>query len=168
MKPCWASNRPSSNRWARLFKSLRGISGSSILGSGEVALMLDEFARRTGHEQEWDLWTHLRVQWCSTNRLAHKGRGNVCLLSRLRLSQKFAILGAMALIMVAVPARTFFRDVAAQLAFVQRDTSALPCKAQSVGAVHASPSGHFRRGIGWQSGIGSQTSSHNYQRQRKN
>ncbi|MFO1264508.1 MAG: methyl-accepting chemotaxis protein [Rhodoferax sp.] len=48
------------------------------------------------------------------------------LLSRLRLSQKFAILGAMALIMVAVPTALFFRDVAAQLAFVQReDTSAI-------------------------------------------
>ncbi len=43
------------------------------------------------------------------------------LLSRLRLSQKFAILGAMALIMVAIPTALFFRDVAEQVAFVQRE-----------------------------------------------
>jgi two-component system chemotaxis sensor kinase CheA len=38
---CWASTRPSSSRWAGMLRSLRGISGSSILGSGEVALIFD-------------------------------------------------------------------------------------------------------------------------------
>ena len=45
------------------------------------------------------------------------------LLSRLQLGQKFAVLGVLAFIMVAIPTVMFFRDASDQLAFAQREST---------------------------------------------